>query len=71
MHARQVSYLGELLEWVEANCYTKLVGEKLDVIRQFSVPHQRLLEQPLAGAVDAAFLASSTPAIHAGHHSIG
>jgi hypothetical protein len=63
MHARQLTYLTDLLAWVEANCQTRLVGEKLDVLRQLKDKTVgSLLEQPLATVVDTAFLVGHTPA---------
>lgn len=63
MHARQLAYLTDLLTWVESNCQTRLVEEKLDVLRQLkSKIVGSLLEQPLATVVDTAFLVGHTPA---------
>ena len=63
MHARQLDYLNDLLNWVEANCQTRFVEEKLDALRQTGIELNRLMEPPLAGVIDAAFLAPNIRAV--------
>jgi hypothetical protein len=63
MHARQLDYLNDLLDWVVTNCQTRFVEEKLDIVRKTKLSSNRLVEPPLGGVIDAAFLAAHNQAV--------
>ncbi|UOQ75165.1 PIN domain-containing protein [Hymenobacter cellulosilyticus] len=57
MHDRQIAYIQSLLVWIKAHCETRVVVEKLDVLRQATLSeghHQEHMQY----IIDTAFLAA-------------
>ncbi|MGI4761979.1 MAG: PIN domain-containing protein [Janthinobacterium lividum] len=59
VHERHVAYLVGLLAWIDEHCRTRIVTEKLDLVRELH-SRDRAHEGTLQGLLDTAFLA--TPA---------
>ncbi|WP_019949723.1 PIN domain-containing protein [Hymenobacter aerophilus] len=62
MHGRQLAYLENLLAWAETNCKSRLVPEKLDIIRQGKSKTERQ-RQAVNYMADTACLAGAEHAV--------
>lgn len=62
MHERHITYLMELLAWIETHCTTRIVAEKLDALRQASL-REGAHEEHTQYLVDTTFLAAAHDAI--------
>ena len=61
-HGRYLAYLNELLEWITANCLTRIVTEKLDIVRELQ---QKEIDDEghMQCLLDTAFLAAPAGAM--------
>jgi Tetratricopeptide repeat len=62
VHERQITYLTELLEWIETNCVTRIVTEKLDIVREMKL-RESDPEGHMQCLLDTAFLAAPAGAM--------